>query len=131
MDDSALALAKLVNSEDFQRKLNQLLAQQKAAEAAVVKADKAKSDAEATMAAMAQLQEKQTAELAAAKADHDKSANEAAARIGLANSLKAEQDKIKAGLDAREADLAEREKAVASAHGNFTAALRQLGLTTP
>ena len=130
MDDSALALAKLINSPDFQRKLGELLAAKKAAEDAQASAEKAKAETEATVLAMNQLHTQQIKELAAAKAEHDKSAGEVALRIKLADSVKAEHEKRTAELNAREKQLEEREKTVDTARDNFTSALRGLGLTS-
>ncbi len=129
MDDSALALAKLINSDGFQRKLNDLIEAQKAAEAVKADADKARREAEATILAMNQLRTQQLADLAKVKADADKAANEAKLRIDLANSVKAALDERAAELDKRLADLEEREKVVGAAHDHFAGALRQLGLT--
>ena len=130
MDDSALALAKLINSEDFQGKLRQFVAEKEAAERAGKDAAKAKAEAEATILAMNQLHIQQIADLAKAKAEHDKSANEAALRLDLANSVKQGLDDRAAELDKRLADLEEREKQVDAAHTQLTGAFRQLGLST-
>ncbi len=130
MDDSALALAKLINSPDFQRKLGELLAAKKAAEDAQTSAEKVKAETEATILAMNQLHTQQIADLAAAKKEHDKSAGEAALRLNLANSVKRGLDERAAELDKKLADLEAREKAVDSARNSFTGALRQLGLAT-
>ncbi len=129
MDDSALALAKLINSDGFQRKLNDLLEAKKVAEAAQAAAEKAKKDADDTVAAMTELNAKQNADLYAAKVEHDKSANEASLRIKLAESVRQGLDDRAAELDKRLANLELREKQVDAAHNHFTGALRQLGLT--
>ncbi len=129
MDDSALALAKLINSGGFQRKLNDLLEAKKVAEAAQAAAEKAKKDADDTVAAMTELSAREKADLYAAKVEHDKSANEASLRIKLAESVRQGLDDRAAELDKRLANLELREKQVDAAHNHFTGALRQLGLT--
>lgn len=131
MDDSAIALAKLINSPDFQRKLNEIVAERKAADEAKAVAETAKAEAQTMISALNDLRSRQQAELSTAKAESDKAAREAALRIQLGNSLKAELDTKKVMLDDREAKLAEREKAVASAHSSFSGVLAQLGLMKP
>lgn len=130
MDTNLLELAKMINSQDFQRRLAELIAAKEAAETAKEQSAKAKQEVDAVMSAMESARLKNKAELESSMTEHDKSAAEAALRIDLANKLKSELDSRQENLDARERALEEREKAVDAAHGSFSSALRQLGLAT-
>lgn len=128
MDDSALELAKLINSPDFQRRLNDLVRERKAAEDAIAKAQSAKAETELTITALNELRTKQQAEMAAATANHDKAADEAAKRIALANDLDARNKEASDKLNARQDDLSKRESLVETIRAQFESALQHLGL---
>ncbi len=129
--DTALELAKLVNSDDFQRKLNDLVKERQASQEEAAKAERAKEQAESTAQATAKMAAAQQAELDAGRTRHDKAAAEAKLRIDLANSMRVELEKKKSDLDERQASLEQREKVVEAARAQFVGALAQLNLIKP
>lgn len=116
--------------DEFKKRIDELVQRRQDAEA-IEKKNQEDRDALEKLREDTNLEvAKKTAALNAAQKEHDDAADEAHRRIALAQSQAQELEKLKAELDARNKDLAAREKAVGEAlvrqetqHKQLTAAI--------